>query len=254
METRANYVLIGAFTLAGLLGAMGLLLWLAKVQVDRQYAYYDVLFEDVSGLGEAGDVRYNGLPVGQVVALALDPEDPSKVRVTLEVAAETPVKADTTATLQLQGVTGVSFVALSGGSPQAEAMPQGGVITTERSAIQSIFEGAPELLEKAIALLEDVNRVVDSQNQQAVDEVLANLASASGRLDRTLEDFEGLSGDLSLAAQAVAGFAGRLDELSGAAETTLETATEALARPRRRCAAPRARWRRRRPRFSPPTS
>ena len=70
METKANYLLIGLFTLAGLVGSMVFLLWLAQVQVDRQYAYYDVLFDNVTGLGDAGDVRFNGLPVGQVVGLA----------------------------------------------------------------------------------------------------------------------------------------------------------------------------------------
>jgi phospholipid/cholesterol/gamma-HCH transport system substrate-binding protein len=68
METKANYVLIGAFTIAGIIGSLGLLLWLAKVEVDRQYAYYDVLFDSVSGLSEAAGVSYNGLPVGQVMS------------------------------------------------------------------------------------------------------------------------------------------------------------------------------------------
>ncbi|MDU8942195.1 MlaD family protein [Ovoidimarina sediminis] len=228
METRANYILIGAFTILGILGALGFFLWLAKVEVDRQYAYYDVLFEDVSGLGNAGDVRYNGLQVGQVVGLELDETDPSKVRVRIEVNAETPVKTDTVATLALQGVTGVSFVALSGGSAEAAALPEGGEIPTERSAIQSIFEGAPELLERAIALLEDVNDVVDAENRAAVTEILGNLSSASGRLDRTLEDFEALSDDLGAAAREVASFTDRLRALSDTAETTLTTATETL--------------------------
>src|SRR6056297_507720 len=105
METRANYVLIGAFTVLLSLGLLGMLLWFAKVEVDRQYAYYDVLFEDVSGLSEAASVRFNGLRVGSVVRLRLDPDDPSEVRVTLEVAAETPVRTDTVAVLQLQGAT-----------------------------------------------------------------------------------------------------------------------------------------------------
>ena len=56
METRANFVLIGVFTLFGILGSFGFFLWLAKVEVDRQYAYYDILFSDVSGLGEAGNI------------------------------------------------------------------------------------------------------------------------------------------------------------------------------------------------------
>lgn len=228
METRANYVLIGIFTLAGIFGALGFLLWLAKVEVDRQYAYFDVLFEDVSGLGNAGDVRYNGLPVGQVVNLQLDELDPSKVRVTLEVSADTPVKTDTVATLEFQGVTGVSYVALSGGTPEAERLPGGGEIPTERSAIQSIFEGAPELLEKAILLLEDVREVVNDENRGAVEEILTNLSSASGRLDGALENFEVLSEDIGTAAREVASFTTRLEELSFTAETTLNTATSTL--------------------------
>ncbi len=228
METRANYVLIGVFTLAGIFGALAFLLWLAKVEVDRQYAYFDVLFDDVSGLGNAGDVRYNGLPVGQVVNLQLDNEDPSKVRVTLEVSADTPVKTDTVAMLQFQGVTGVSYVALSGGTPGSDPLTEGGEIPTERSAIQSIFEGAPELLEKAVLLLEDVREVVDAENREAVDAILTNLASASGRLDGALGNFESLSTDLGAAAREVAAFTTRLEELSSTAETTLETATSAL--------------------------
>jgi phospholipid/cholesterol/gamma-HCH transport system substrate-binding protein len=151
METRANFILIGAFTLFGILGSLGFFLWLAKVEVDRQYAYYDVLFTDVSGLGEAGDVRYNGLPVGQVARLSLDRDDPGKVRVRIEIDAATPVKTDTIATLELQGVTGVSYVSLSGGTPEAarlQAAPgeKFPVITSRRSAVQSLFEGGPELL------------------------------------------------------------------------------------------------------------
>ncbi|MFT7027154.1 MAG: phospholipid/cholesterol/gamma-HCH transport system substrate-binding protein, partial [Paracoccaceae bacterium] len=119
METRANHVLIGLFTLVGLIGGMLLFLWFAKAEADRAYAYYDVRFESVSGLREAGDVRYNGLPVGQVTGLFLDAEDPSTVRVRLEVNANAPVVEGTVATLQMQGVTGVGYVALSGGAPGA---------------------------------------------------------------------------------------------------------------------------------------
>lgn len=229
METKANYLLIGVFTLFGLLASMAFLLWLAKVEVDRQFSYYEILFENVTGLGNAGDVRYNGLPVGRVVDLRLDEEDPSRVRVRIEVDAQTPVKTDTVAILQGQGVTGVSFVALSGGSASADPLPQNGLIEAQASAWQSVLEGAPALLQKAVVLLEDINEVVNDENREAITEVLENLASASGRLDRTLEDFESLSSDLSGAAREVARFGGRLDTLADTAEITLEQATEALA-------------------------
>lgn len=228
METRANYILIGAFTLFGIFASFGFMLWLAKLDVEKQYAYYDVLFDNVSGLSMAGGVRFNGLPVGQVVGLALDDEDPSKVRVRLEVDAKTPISTETTATLQSQGVTGVGFVALEGGPPDAPALPRDGVIPSKRSALQTLFEGAPELLEKAIDLLEDVQSVVNPENRQAVSDMLTNLSSASGRLDQALADFENLSGDLGLAAREIAEFTGRLDQLSDTAEVTLTEATETL--------------------------
>lgn len=228
METRANYILIGLFTVVGIVGAFGFLLWLAKIDVERQITHYNVLFENVAGLSSAGDVRYNGLPVGQVVHLELDDVDPSKVRVRIEIDAQTPVRTDTVAQLQSQGVTGVSYVALSGGSPDADRLPRDGVIVAKPSPLQSVLEGAPQLLEKAIALLEDVQSVVSADNRQAVTDTLSNLSSASARLDKALQDFEVLSGDLGGAAKAIAGFTDRLDTLSDTAEVTLKEATETL--------------------------
>ena len=228
METKANYFYIGLFTLLGLLASLAFLLWLAKVEVDKQFAYYDILFDNVTGLSTAGAVRYNGLPVGQVVDLKLDPDDPAQVRVRIEVDAETPVKTDTVAILQGQGVTGVSFVALTGGSAAAQALPQNEVIKAEASAWQSVLEGAPALLQKAVVLLDDINDVVNDENKAAITEVLSNLASASGRLDRTLADFENLSGDLGQAAQQVASFTERLETLADTADGTLTTASETL--------------------------
>jgi phospholipid/cholesterol/gamma-HCH transport system substrate-binding protein len=228
METKANYLLIGLFTLAGLVGTLAFLLWLAKVEVERQYSYFEIVFDNVSGLAEASSVRYNGLPVGQVVALRLDPEDPSKVRVRVELDAETPVKTDTQATLQAQGVTGISFVALSGGSAEAQPLPEDGVIEAAASPLQSVLEGAPVLLQRAVDLLESIDEIVNETNRAAIDEVLANAASASGRLDRALADFETLSADLGAAAGDFSAFTGRLAGLADTAEGTLETANVTL--------------------------
>ena len=161
METRANYFIVGLFTLLGLFGIAGGLLWLAKIQVDQQYDYYDIYFESSSGLSNAGDVRYNGVQVGQVVSIGLDPDHPGRVRVRVEVADDTPVNQDTISSLEFQGVTGVSFVSLYGGTPQSKplAVLDGQdypVISSELSAIQDVFSSAPELLNKAIGLLENV--------------------------------------------------------------------------------------------------
>lgn len=228
METKANYLLIGLFTITGLLCSMVFLLWLAKVQVDQQYSYYFIHFDNVTGLSNAGDVRYNGFPVGRVVELELDPDDPSKVRARIELDEQTPIRTDTIATLQSQGVTGVSFVALSGGSSDAPLLPENGTIEAQPSPLQSVLEGAPVLLQRAVDLLEDINEVVSDDNRAAVSLILENLSSASGRLDKTLQDFETVSSDLSISAKTIAGFTTRLETLADSAGVTLDTATETL--------------------------
>ena len=121
METRARYLLVGVFTIVGLVAVMGFTLWLAKVQIDRTYAQYDIVFDSVAGLGQASTVRYNGVEVGKVLSIALDRDDPALVRVRIEIYASTPVREDTLATLSSQGVTGVSFVALAGGRADCRA-------------------------------------------------------------------------------------------------------------------------------------
>ncbi len=234
METKANFVLIGAVTVLGVVGLLGLLLWFAKVEIDRQYAQYEVLFESVSGLGMAGDVRYNGLSVGQVIGLALDADDPSKVRVRIEVAAGTPIKTDTTAQLNSQGVTGVSFVALSGGSPEAPLLRDGSdptavpLIPAERSVVQALTEDAPDLVAEAVAAIKEVRSFLGSENQSAVSNVLQNLETASGKLEQALSDFSEISRTVSEGTAEISRFTGRLDEIGDTIQVTLLKVNETL--------------------------
>jgi phospholipid/cholesterol/gamma-HCH transport system substrate-binding protein len=124
VETKGNYVLIGAFALAGLLGILAFFLWFARVELDRQFAYYDIRFTTVSGLGNASDVRFAGLPVGQVVDVRLSPSRDGTVTVRVEIAAETPVRSDSVATIESLGVTGVSYVAIGPGTPDAPLLAE----------------------------------------------------------------------------------------------------------------------------------
>lgn len=188
METRARFVLIGLVTLVGFLAAMGFVLWLAKVEIDRTYAQYDIVFDTVAGLGQAGAVRYNGVDVGRVLTIALDRTDPSKVRVRIEIFASTPVREDTVATLASQGVTGVSFVALEGGSAEAARLvrippAEVPVIVSENSVVQDLMGDAPDLLAQSIALIAEVRTFVTPENQKAVAAILQDLKDASGRID-----------------------------------------------------------------------
>src|SRR6266705_6603403 len=117
METRANYALIGLFTLAVIFGAFGFVYWFKTFGQQPVRTAYMVHFNgSVSGLLNGGSVLFNGLKVGEVTELGLIPDDPSRVYATISIDARTPVKTDTAAELQFGGLTGVASVALQGGS------------------------------------------------------------------------------------------------------------------------------------------
>lgn len=234
METKANFVLIGALTVLGVLGVLAMFIWFAKVEIDRQYAYYDIRFNSVSGLGKAADVRYSGLSVGRVIDLWLDENDPGRVRVRIEVDADTPIKTDTFAQLNSQGVTGVSFVALSGGSVEAPMLRDTSdpaevpIIKEQRSAVQALTEDAPDLVAEAVEAIKEVRTFLGTENQEAVANLLNNLEKASGKLEESLSEFSKISQTVSKGTDEISKFTGRLDEIGTTIQVTLGKVNETL--------------------------
>lgn len=232
METRANYVLIGACALAGILLGLGFFVWLAKFQIDRQYAYYDILFDNVSGLSRAADVRFSGLSVGQVMSLDLVGDEDGRVRVRVEVEAGTPIHEGATAQLQAQGVTGVSVVAITSGDtakPLLRDTAQGvPTIPGQRSVVQSLTEDAPDLLQESIKLVRDFQQIVGKENQTRVAAILDNVEQASGAFQSALTDFSTISRSVSSATGQISDFTDKLDPIAQALTTALTKAETTL--------------------------
>lgn len=229
METKANYVLIGAFTLFGFFGIMGFLLWFASFELDRQFDYYDINFSSVSGLGNASDVRFSGLPVGQVVDVKLSPERDGSIEVRVEVAADTPVRTDSVATIEAQGVTGVSFVSIGPGTPDAPLLtqPEDGTvpeIEAGRSTLQSLSEDAPRLLEEMLQVVQEVSDLLSGENQGRLERILVNIEGASADFSQTLEDFSAVATTISDFATQIERFNTTLDTLSTDLTGVLENA------------------------------
>ena len=232
METRAPYVLIGVATLIGILAALGFFVWLAKFQIDRQYAYYDVLFDNVSGLNRAAEVRFSGLTVGQVQSLDLANDGSGQVRVRLEIDAETPVRQGAVAQLQAQGVTGLSFVSITPGDPNAPLLRDGGgipIIPGQRSVVQSLAEDAPDLLQESIKLVREFQGLVGGENQAYVASILANVEKASGELETAMQDFSAISQAVSQGTSQISAFTAKLDPLATSLQTALGEAEGTLS-------------------------
>ena len=199
MEIKSNNVLIGVFTILTVVGAFLAILWVSDIQLNRQFAYYKIIFDgSVSGLAESGAVQYNGLPVGKVRSLQLMERNPNKVIAIIEVDARTPVKEDSVAQLELSGLTGVAFIQLTGGSPESEELraKEGQdypVIRAAPSSLQDLLKSGPETLQSANELLKEINKLV-VENQTAVNNLVNNvsvisqaLADSSDEVTKALE-------------------------------------------------------------------
>jgi phospholipid/cholesterol/gamma-HCH transport system substrate-binding protein len=202
METRANYVAVGAFVLLLLAGAVVALLWLARGQFNREATYYDIYFTgSVTGLAQGSVVRYNGIQVGRVVEIRIDPQDTSRVRATIEVdQAAAVMKSDVVASLEVQGLTGTAFIEITGGSQTAPPLQRREgqrypVIAARPAGLQQVVTNAPEALARLIEVADRLSLLFDEKNRAALSDTLENVrrvtaaaAARTGDVDSTLAD------------------------------------------------------------------
>jgi phospholipid/cholesterol/gamma-HCH transport system substrate-binding protein len=215
METRASHVLIGTFLLL-LVGALfGFVIWLARF--DRGASQeYDIFFRgSVTGLAEGAPVRFRGVPIGQVRKIALMPDDPGVVRVRALVNDDAPILRGATATLELQGLTGVAFVQIEGGfRGQPRIMPEPGqsvaVIPSRPSAFQSLFQNAPQLIEQATVAVNRLGILLNESNRKNFAQTLANINTVTGglakktpQLEKTIDSLTTTMDELRTAASSI---------------------------------------------------
>jgi phospholipid/cholesterol/gamma-HCH transport system substrate-binding protein len=178
------------------------LLWLARGQFNRESTYYDIYFTgSVTGLAQGSAVRYNGIQIGRVVEIRIDPQNTSQVRATIEVdRAATVIKSDVVASLEVQGLTGAAFIEITGGSQEAPPLQRREgerypVIASRPSGLQQVVTSAPEALARLIQVADRLSLLFDEKNRAALSETLENLrrvsavaAARAGDVDSTLGD------------------------------------------------------------------
>ena len=213
METKANYVLIGAFTIVVTLFLLLFALWAAKYSSDRDWNTYDVIFnEPVTGLSEGSSVQYNGIVVGTIDSLMLVPDDPRQVVARLRLHATTPVKTDTRAKLSMTSLTGPPIIQLTGGSPGAPAL------RSHREGEVPVIQTAPSALQN---IADTANRLVERLDQVLSERNVARIAG-------TLENIEGVTGALAGQQENLGALIVSARKASEQLEGTLATANGAM--------------------------
>ncbi|MDP3536216.1 MAG: MlaD family protein [Halomonas sp.] len=214
METRAHHILIGLFTLLTGVGALLFALWMSHAAGERDYQPYQILFErSVSGLSVGSRVQYNGIEVGNVTGLELNPRDPRQVIAAIRVYEDTPVKLDTRAKLAFANITGSMSVQLHGGSPESprltdQTSDDAPFIQADASPIATLFDEGEEMIENINSILRNVNELFDDGNREQAGNILTNIAQITDMIasqQAALEENMALFGDVSRQATSTLG-------------------------------------------------
>jgi phospholipid/cholesterol/gamma-HCH transport system substrate-binding protein len=224
METKANYVAVGAFVVACIIGLVVSIMWLAGVQYAQEYSYYTADFKGpVTGLGKGTVTRFNGIDVGRIADLQFNPNDPQAVTITLEVQPNLNIREDSVASIESQGLTGATYVEISGGtakSPLLKAKPgqKYPVIRTKQSGLLQLEQSAPEVVAKLNVAASRINDLLNDDNRKAIARILTNLdettaviAQRSGDIDAILRNTNQATANLN---KASAGLQPTLDQVN----------------------------------------
>ncbi len=195
METRAHYVAVGAFVLALVALGFGAVLWIAGTQFTVEFAHYDIYFKGaVSGLNKGAAVDYNGIPVGRVSDIEIDPNNVEQIRVTVEIKKDVVIKENAAANVETNILSGVSTILITKGTQDArpieakkgERYP---VIRARRSTFASLAARGPQLLEKLDVILDHLDDVLSDQNRQNFAGILADIHGVTGALAERKGEF-----------------------------------------------------------------
>lgn len=198
MERKANFIIVGLFAFIGTLALAYFAYWLGKYGVqNRPFNYYETeLSESVSGLKESSPVKLQGIDVGMIESVVLDPTDPQKVHISFKVFKNTPVKTDTLVRLNTQGIAGTAYLELKGGTKESALLSgtanRRTFIASERSSLSNLLAKADTLMSSVDLTLKKVQGTLSDRNMEHFSSMLENGSKFSSTLDRHGDELSAL--------------------------------------------------------------
>ncbi len=232
METRAKHVAVGSFVLLFALGIAFFVFWLARFEGEVRYDRYFVRFAgSVSQLRVNSTVLFGGIPVGRVTDVRIDTENSELARVDLEIRGGTPIRIDSQATIEIQGLAGGVTIQVSRGSRNADLLPPDSEISAGASALEQIVRQVPDLLTQVDEITRRVHALLSDKNRQAFGNAMANFETITSQLAGQASSAEGVmntaSGAIEQLNKAAGEFALLATELRGAVGDVRGDATQA---------------------------
>jgi phospholipid/cholesterol/gamma-HCH transport system substrate-binding protein len=234
LETKANYVLVGIFTMAVLLASFGFVYWIARGTNGSETATLEIRIPgSVTGLTVGSLVLFNGIKYGDVRKLAIDPDNPSTVVVTAEVDKSAPITPQTKATLGFQGLTGQAYIELQGGDPNGvnileAALAAGGTakIDAGPGAVNNLIDKAQQISVRAENILSKLDEFI-SLNEAPLTQTVANAQKFSDSLAKNSENIDKFLVTVGELSKTLGAVSGKLDSTLTAAEDLLKSVDRA---------------------------
>ena len=226
MERNANYALVGLASTILITALIIFVVWLAQFSLNRDFDEYDIVFKGpVRGLSQGGEVHFNGIKVGEVTRIGLDKRDPTLVIARAKVTSDVPIRVDSYATLEPQGITGVNYVQITAGTPSKpllrDTVPRGQVprIRSERDALSDLLAGGGNVVSRAVEALDRVNRVLSDENIKRFNGTMSDIEAVTAEL----RERKALIADAQRTLQSADQAARQIRELAASGNTLVNT-------------------------------
>ena len=187
MERNANYALVGLISTILLIAMFIFILWLTNFAFSTKYDNYNVVFHGaVDGLSRGGDVQFNGIKVGEVTDIQLDAKDPNQVIAKIQVRTDTPVRVDSTASLEPQGITGINYIQITAGTISKQLLkdvPNSPMtINATPGGLSSLLASGGTVVQRAVDTLDNINKVLSPQNINRFSAILSDVQAVTAEL------------------------------------------------------------------------
>lgn len=228
MEPKQNYLAVGAFVVASLVGIVIFVIWMTDFGKRGNYDVYQTFVsESVNGLGVGSAVKYRGVDVGKVTQISISKRNANKVRIIMHVKEDTPITIGTVAILQMQGITGLVYVELKSISQSTEKIPlvknnKIPIIPSAPSQFKQIVDTVPDMMQKFTELANKLGAFASEENQQRFDRILVNLETFSGDVGGPGQNGHTLGDELRMTLAELRGAVAGIREMSDASRGDIE--------------------------------
>lgn len=229
MENRLSYIMVGAFVFILLIGGIVAILWLGHYSEKGNFKFYKISTkESVSGLNDKAPVKFKGVQIGEVRSIAINPDNAEEVLVTIRVQDNAPIKEDTYALIEAQGITGLSYIQLLGGTNEAKDLKTGykpeeyALIPSRPSTFSRLDKTITSLSSKAEMIFTRADELMSEKNIKNIESIIENSAKITASAQKSMQNLEAHNKEINRLLEEAIGAISSIKETSRSLNSAID--------------------------------